>query len=450
VTDDYISGRQFIWSRRGDQLLGILAICLMVGVAWWWIGVFYLEQPYNEIISFRAVDTVGYDVAGFVPVQIIGGHTFSDFQVPLSWAHAIVFNNQSPYLGLNPYAPLVPLLYAPLAFLPTAGAFWLFITGVLIAALIPIWRMLSPQPWSARMIILLLTTMATAPMIANLDRANVQLVIFACLSWVLWACSCRPRGRWKLASAALAFAIAIKAYPVLLLVGPLALRRYRFVIVTAGTALIMTIGALLVLPAGPVENARRYIGWLVGYGDDGVWSGNWSFQSLLRQSTDLATSAGTADALFGGSPIVAFAPGLLWLALLAVVISRGRVPQWCWGPLLLATLQVAVPVSYTYITSWAILAAIWFGRGDLINLEGQQKSTGNVSDAGQRLLALSTAAMLTATLTPFAFRFIAPSGAVISVMPLLSPLLIALTGVLALALSLWPKAQTPVTQPATP
>jgi len=74
--------------------------------------------------------------------------------------------------------------------------------------------------------------LVTTPFISLLDRGNDIGIAVGLIAWALWAWRSE---RWVLCGAFLAAAIALKAYPAALLVVPLALRRYRFTALVAGS-----------------------------------------------------------------------------------------------------------------------------------------------------------------------------------------------------------------------
>src|SRR5262249_43587365 len=155
-------------------------------------------------------------------------------------------------------------------------------------------------------------------------------------------------------------------YPAAVLVVPLALRRYRFALLVAGSTVAVNALALALYPDGLSRNLRATADALALSPPITAVKSNvlysWSLYSLIPKTTALVLGPLRAKGL--ESPFD-WTLSIVYVVALYFVVRRGRVPQWCWGPLVLATTQVLVPVSYTYTTVWASVAAIWYASGDL-------------------------------------------------------------------------------------
>jgi hypothetical protein len=160
------------------------------------------------------------------------------------------------------------------------------------------------------------------------------------------------------------------------------------------------------------------------------WLASWSLYSIVPKTAGLLFGGDAADRLVRVPGSVTGIAALAYLAALFVVVRRGRVPEWCWGLLALASLQLLTPVSFMYTTAWAAVGAVWFARGSIIGLP----------DDGEPHTALRVLVLLllTATLTPSVFKMSGVDRFEVPVMMYLSPLLALATMVAAVGTSLRP------------
>ena len=300
---------------------------------------------------------------------VLGVHYFGDFQLPLGYAinlrHSI-----SPYVGPSlptSYPPLAEWFFVPFSFLPLniSVLIYLLLSGALF--LVPLWLMLAPLKPEYRIILLTLVAVLTAPFISLLDRGNDIGIAVGLIAWAMWAWRSE---RWVLCGTFFAGAIALKAYPAALLVVPLGLRRYRFAAIVASSAIAVSVIPLLFFPKGIVRN----------YSCNGVScnvvkvcfpsAAAAELESLLGHTeygrVDFRPIGGESSA--DAEPRLIWLPSVLYLCGIYFVIRRGRVPQWCWGPLSLATVQLLVPVSFVYTAAWAPIAAIWYAWGNFVDI----------------------------------------------------------------------------------
>ena len=96
----------------------------------------------------------------------------------------------------------------------------------------------------------------TTPFVSFLDRGNDIGIVVGLVVLSIWA--------WRsekgiLCVVFLVGAIALKAYPAALLVVPLALRRYRFTALVAGSAVVVNLLVLAVFPGGYIHNLRAVV-----------------------------------------------------------------------------------------------------------------------------------------------------------------------------------------------
>jgi hypothetical protein len=168
---------------------------------------------------------------------------------------------------------------------------------------------------------------------------------------------------------------------------------------------------------------------------------SWSISSVVPKTAGLLFGPSAAHHLDEPGRLLVWLPAALYLCAVYFVIRRGVVPQWCWGPLALASVQMIVPLSFAYSAAWAPLAAVWYGWGHLIQVGPD--SSAEIDDrtcVGLRVLLLL---VLTVTLAPSVFTIAGSGGFVTPVATYLSPVLVLATLCAAIVQSLRTPADVP-------
>jgi hypothetical protein len=226
--------------------------------------------------------------------------------------------------------------------------------------------------------------------------------------------------------------------PAAILVVPLALRRYRFTIWVIASTAVANLLVLLIYPGSYLHNLRQVGPSLTGFPFSAAsWLSSWSLYSVLPKTAGLFFGETATHSLVQVRGSFTALPALAYIAALFFIVRRARVPEWCWGVLALASLQVLTPVSFTYTTAWAAVGAVWFARGSIVGLPDD----GEPHNALRVLVLL----LLTATLTPSVFTMSGSGGFGFPVMMYFSPLLVIVTMVAAVGASLRP-AREPALQ----
>jgi len=221
----------------------------------------------------------------------------------------------------------------------------------------------------------------------------------------------------------LALAIAFKGYPAALLIVPLGLRRYRFAILVGATAIVLNFSALLFFPGGLFENLKRLMPALTSLNlHNGTELLSWNIYSLVPKAVGLVAGAGVSSGLKQPDSKILWAFSALYLLGVWLIIARRRVPQWCWGPLALASVQVVVPLSYSYSTIWSVLGCVWFAKGELFKVADPQM-------AHRRTAVLRASVLLTLVVTtvPSALELVGVHGFETPLTAFLSPLFLTCT-----------------------
>jgi len=420
------------WSVWGIRLAAVLSVALAVSLGWQWIEAFYRGVAVSAQLSFMSADQP-YMPIHTVAKPIIGHHYFGDFQFPLGYAidlrHSI-----SPYTGssiADNYPPFSQILFVLFSFIPLhlSALIYLSLSGAVF--LVPLWLLLEPIKREYRIMFLIPAAILSTPFITFLDRGNDIGIIAGLITWSLWAWRSE---RWVLCGSFLAAAIALKAYPATILIVPLGLRRYRFTAIVAAAAVVANALALAVIPGGYIRNLRAL---LTALGVKSVPTDqltSWSLYSIIPKTAGLLLGPSAVPQLLEPRGILIWLPSIVYLGALYFVIRRGRVPQWCWGALSLATVQLVVPLSFVYTTAWAPAAAVWFAWGNLIDNRAEPSH----SPATTRLTTLRMMLLcaLTATLAPSVFTLAGSGTFNTALTAYLSPLLLLLTLSTALVYSL--------------
>ena len=394
------------WSEWGVRLVAVLAAVFAVSLGWIWIESFYRSIAASTQLSFMSSDRP-YMPLHTIAKPIIGVHYFGDFQLPLGYATNIR-HSISPYFGSSipaQYPPFSQILFLPFSFLPLQASAVVYLSLSAAIFLVPLWLLLAPLKTAYRIILLVPVAVLTTPFLSFLDRGNDIGIVVGLIAWGIWAWRSE---RWVLCGALLAAAIALKAYPAALLVVPLGLRRYRFTVLVAMTAVVANLLALVVFPGGYIRNLRAVLPALEGKIAPLTQLSSWSLYSLIPKTSGLLFGNSSVTPLLAPKSPVIWLPGILYILGVFVVIRKGRVPQWCWGPLSLASIQLVAPLSFVYTTAWAPVAAVWFAWGGLVEIRDGDLRDNRVTNwvLLRTLLLLG----LTATLVPSIFSISGTGG----------------------------------------
>jgi hypothetical protein len=429
------------WSSWGVRLITLVSIALAISLGWDWIQTFYRDVAVNAQLSFSAGDQPWMPLDS-VARPIIGNHYFGDFQLPLGYGSNLR-HSLSPYLSSAipaNYPPFASIVFALFSFLPLKFSVVVYLALSAVIFLLPLWLLLSPLKVESRVIFLIPVAVLTLPFISILDRGNDIGIAVGLVAWALWAWKSE---RWVWCGVLAAAAIAFKGYPAAILIVPLALRRYRFTALVGGAAVALNLLSLLMFPGGYFKNLRAVPSAMISYKLNGgaTQLASWSLFSLIPKTAGLLLGPSAAHGLLTPDRALLWLPSIIYLIGVYLLIRRGRVPQWCWGPLALASLQLVVPLSFAYTTAWAPLSAIWFAWGHLVDKPVDEPHAGiTATSVALRIFILLG---LTATLVPSVFTIPGPDGFSTPLTQYLSPLFMFVTLCIALTYSLRPSRSEP-------
>jgi hypothetical protein len=152
---------------------------------------------------------------------------------------------------------------------------------------------------------------------------------------------------------------------------------------------------------------------------------SWSLYSLVPKTAGLMFGRSAVTSLLAPGGLSTWVPTIVYLGGVYFVIRRGRVPQWCWGTLGLASVQLFDPVSFVYTTAWAPVAAIWYASGNFVEIRDRDPADDNPRQWVTLRIMLLLA--LIATLAPSVFTISGPGGFTTPLTEYLSPLLLLVT-----------------------
>lgn len=422
------------WSVWGIWLIAFVSVATALSLGWAWIDMFYRGVSVASVLSFNSNDFPWMPVHTS-PVPIIGNHYFGDFQLPYAWG-LNVRESISPYLGSAipaDYTPFAILFFTAFALIPVKSSAFLYLALTLVALLVPLWILLSPLDVARRCLVLAPLVLLTTPMAGILDRGNdfgftIALVSLALLAW--------RSERWWWCGALLAAAIALKGYPIVLLVVPLALRRVRFAIGVAVAAVGANFLSLLVIPGGFSQNLHAAIPALTSQKlTSASQLDTWGLYSLIPKTIGLFSGTGHLASWLNPHGVKLWVLPIVYLAFVAVIVWRRRVPEWCWGPLSLASLQLVPPLSGVYTTGWALLAGVWFCVGSVVP-ETWTVARSDHQVSSYAALRILVGLAIGVTLVPSIVSFAGVGGVSIVATKYLSPLLLVAAVCLALTQSI--------------
>lgn len=387
------------------RLLAMMSVLLCVAAARAYIGIFYWNQPIDEWLSWKAQDPP-FLASGSEVRPIMGNHFFGDFQEVRSWGF-LIRQNLDPYNFDVSYPPLAVLVGYPSSLLPTSLAYAVFVilpSAMLLCALAYLLRGLSTP---LKLITLALVAYITTPFLSTLDRGNIQSLtnVLIAVSFLF-----AVRGRFRLASVTLGFAIAVDLSTVVLLLIPLLHKRWSLAISAAATAIATSVAAIVMLPGNDFASLMNLTANVQAAVSSAYLPWDSSALGLLRNlRTDPQNS-------FSESRIsdltIWLSISALYVAMVAIIISRRRVPQWLWGGLILAGMQVLAPSSYQYGKSWAIFAAVWFVVRNFSPGTDQYSKRGTHESGLHPILQIIWLLALAFTLTPIPVRIPFAGGSV--------------------------------------
>jgi hypothetical protein len=229
----------------------LLVACLIGGI----FQLIYFEWPYNQYISSIARD-IPWVRPGAIKIQMnFGVHYFGDFLQPLDWARqANPWTSDSKYLAQ--YPPVAVYLLKPLTIFPYRLAALIYLLLMGISAIAGVWIISKKLMWSNKILLVLVFGVASVPFLMAFDRGN--LVGFFVLLFSLFVYGV-TKNKSSITWISLGLMIAIKIYPVLLLLVLFRLKRYKAMFFAFGSALLLSVLLFALTPGNPSETFFQFL-----------------------------------------------------------------------------------------------------------------------------------------------------------------------------------------------
>lgn len=267
----------------------VLVSCI-VGLAFIYVVGAYLQRSSIEnLLSFYGADGVPpYD--GVSLPKPWGVHYFGDFMLPL-WQS----NMKDPWLytsfdgpPVNNYLPFTMAVFWVFGRLSYWRAFALFQVVSVALFIAPLWMSLKRFTRLDRVEIVGSTILLTAPFISLLDRGNSQLMLLGICGLALVLLI---DGRPTLGAVFLGVAIALKGYPVILLLLWLARRRLKDCAASLTLAGVLTLVPMTLYGGNIWDNSMKVLGNVQSWGQyysDNYPAYNQSLKGSLKSLTLLS------------------------------------------------------------------------------------------------------------------------------------------------------------------
>lgn len=237
-------------THLGTQLVRILSIFFALSFASILMIGSYYDQPITQALSYE-VDDLNCEPK----TQGLGRHCFSDFQLPN------VLLNEPEVWDEMQYSPtaLVPHIIANESskLIGDRSALTLYLVLLSTALLIPaVLVSLSARSINDRILPLLLMGMGSIPFIFTVDRGNS--IGFAVPFLLVFACRLRAKSDWTVV-AAIILASSLRPQFVLLVIGLIAFRQYKNVLLVALGSILINITPFIFIRGDRSENISNWL-----------------------------------------------------------------------------------------------------------------------------------------------------------------------------------------------
>ena len=289
---------------------------------------------------------------------LLGNHNFAyDFHGWYWPAGVRVMHGLSPYtlpmIWALHYPAVAAVLFVPFALLPHSVGDWVFLLMVL-AAVPATLRLLNVRDWRIYGIALL-----WQPVVYGWETANITLLLVLGV-----AATWRYRDRARTAGAILGLLICLKIFLAPLALWLLATRRYRAVVWTVGTTIVLN---AIAWPLIGLDTVTQYVHVLNAFTRQAEWWGYSLVTLLLNEGTGRFAAYFVALTLAGAAAVCAVLLARrgdeLWAFTLCVAASLIGCPivEVHYLSLLLVPLALARP---RLSLAWGLPVILWLGPAD--------------------------------------------------------------------------------------
>ena len=302
-----------------------------------------------------------------------GKFTLPTFLFPASWRFNDYFEPYldarlygPPYDTNTVYSPLMHLFMSALTHAPAVAGLALILTVFAISLVALLWYGVTARvgPRRLRQGYVMIFCFLSYPVLFVVDRANLEMLVFALLAAFVWLYYWRG-SRW--AFLPLALAIAAKYYAVVLVFVFIAERRWRQLALCVATALAVEAAATVLLSAVSgftitqvITNTIHTLGNDASGLDDARFSHN-----LVGAFALLDRMTGYALQSISGFQLAVNILEVGIFLLVVVVICRHEMPAWTRLAALVICMTVFAPESHDYTLIHLFLPLALVGRDGL-------------------------------------------------------------------------------------
>jgi hypothetical protein len=350
----YLKRENFIPAQSG--IFGVFLVLL------WLIQYWNIPGNPNLIgrISFQVADKP-WVPSGQIAEPILGLHYFGDWMLSVAWAlnencyQLEEFSCQQPPFGLWILRiwnfAFIDMKFGYLTWIVTASAIYIFL----------IKRMLKSHSSISKYLFFLVFVLSSPGNLISIDRGSLHFMTFALLglSYYLYKKGCHS---WALIF--LIFSISLKPQMLLATLILILYRRYKhFFIAIFATAMINLL-LIFTFPGDPGRNLIGYVKASLGYVNSEASFGNImnsvSIIGIISRYIEASTGWGTSLSYLTQYADYLIIPGIVWLGLVILLLTRQKVSAFTSYTLVLSLTSLIIPASSPYTMGWATLAMLIF------------------------------------------------------------------------------------------
>jgi hypothetical protein len=338
----------------GRVKIGFLPLALagtILSAALMWILGGYYSYDIHALISYVSNEPPSYVVNVLIGDRYFGVHTFGDYL--LAHDYATVGN---PWINSistsNNYPPLAMGFFWLLSFLPYKLGLIFFLLLSMCSLLYPIFAELKRNNLFSKYGALLVPIALSVGFITSLDRGNSVALLVTPL--YLFFRALREE-KWGRSSALLAFLIAFKVYPVLLLLAYIPRKKIK----AALEAIFLSVGASFVIATlfqgGYVDKINAIVRGILGYRGTMPTEVNPSNVSLYGAWVRVLSNFPSLEDEYQFLISHAWWIGIFYFLLVFFIVVARVVPYEISILLLVSSLWLVAPLSLHYVTSLLIV-----------------------------------------------------------------------------------------------
>ena len=240
------------------ELVALTSICFFICfLASIFFASYFNNGTIQNVFSYVGADgPAGY--ANSVKPKELGVHLFGDYLLPrwqsdLKSPWFISDPSSGPVNNYLPFTMAVFWLFGRIAYWKSFILFMSIGIGTMLTA---IWFSVQGTSGTKKLQLISAGVLVSGPFISVIDRGNVQVLLTAlcCLSLFLWLSNRKTMG-----AIALGLAVALKGYPVLLLLLWIRERRWKDCLISLSTIFVVTITPLFFYSGGIITNLTRIL-----------------------------------------------------------------------------------------------------------------------------------------------------------------------------------------------